>query len=86
MFTWLSRGSYGFFVAVTVPTWLLRGLCFDIFRENRLRGSYGTDLCDSVTVALSYRNTNYQRKYNEEVRNALYDFVFFFFFFLQTLP
>ena len=44
--TWLSRGSCGVFVVVTVST--SRSLCVKI----TLGGSYGTDLREGVTVAL----------------------------------
>ena len=39
--TWLSRGSYGVYVAVTRSMWPLRGLRPVLFAKIALRGSYG---------------------------------------------
>ena len=54
--TWIARGSYGVYVAVTGSMWLLRGLCPGGFfsRENRLEYSsysmYMIYFRDGVTV------------------------------------
>ena len=51
---WLSRGSYGVYVAVMKSMWLLRGLRPVLFRKKKIafRGSYGTDLREGVTTSM----------------------------------
>ena len=48
----MGRGSNGVYVAIMDSSWLLRGIHPALFRESRLRGSYGTDLGEGETVVL----------------------------------
>ena len=45
--TWISSSRDSIYVAVT---WLLWDLCFALFMKIALPGSYGTDLCEGVTL------------------------------------
>ena len=49
---WLSRGSYGVYVAVTGSSWLLQGTSLPLFVKIALHGAYGADLSEGVTAAL----------------------------------
>ena len=62
--TWLSQALHGccvIYMATTGSTWLLRGLLPPLFRKKKiaLRGSFGKDLREGVTVALSYLQSLY---------------------------
>ena len=49
--TCLSHGSYGVYMAVTGPMWLLRIYVPLFCAKSPLRGSYETDLCEDMTQA-----------------------------------